>query len=157
MGRRRPVIVHQHVTQNIIAPVRNPVRTADSLASKQHLSFFDLVSEGEIEGFATPSRLGLTPGSAAYRNAALKDVYLNGTSILAAGADVNSPTDADFNFKEVGLQYRLGTQSQTYIPSFLDFEQGDNLDPSANPLSNGATPVATFCLLYTSPSPRDRG
>ena len=140
MGRRRPVIVHQHVTQNIVAPVRNPVRTADSLASKQHLSFFDLVSEGEIEGFATPSRLGLTPGTAAYTNAALKDIYLNGTSVLTAGADVNSPTDGDFNFKEVGLQFRLGTQSQTYIPSFLDFEQADNLNPSVNPLSSGGTP-----------------
>ena len=52
-----------------------PTRTPDTLHSKQFASFLDLVSEGEIEGFATASKEGLTKGTTAYNNAALKDVF----------------------------------------------------------------------------------
>lgn len=146
MGRKRPIIVHQTVVQQVIAPVRNPVRTRDSLASKQFLTFFDLVSEGEIEGFATPSKLGLSATDANYKNAALKDVFLDGTSVLVGSADVAAPTDSDFNFKDVGLQYRFGTQNQSYIPSFLDYEQADNTSASANQLSSGTTPSVSSAV-----------
>ena len=35
-------------------PPRQPTRTPDTLHSKQFATFLDLISEGEIEGFASP-------------------------------------------------------------------------------------------------------
>ena len=43
-----------------------PVRTPDTLHSRQFATFLDLISEGEIEGFASPSKEGLTQGTTAY-------------------------------------------------------------------------------------------
>ena len=63
-----------------------PTRTPDTLHSRQFATFLDLVSEGEIEGFATASKEGLTKGTTAYNNAALKDVFLNNTAVLKSTA-----------------------------------------------------------------------
>ena len=52
-----------------------PTREPDTLHSRQFATFLDLVSEGEIEGFATASKEGRTKGTTAYNNAALKDVF----------------------------------------------------------------------------------
>ena len=49
-----------------------PYRAPDTLHSRQFATVQDLISEGEIEGFATASKAGLTKGSAAYNNATLK-------------------------------------------------------------------------------------
>ena len=53
----------------------SPTRAPDTLNSRQFASIQDLISEGEIEGFATPSKASLTKGTTAYNNAALKDVF----------------------------------------------------------------------------------
>ena len=51
-------------------PPRQPTRTPDTLHSKQFATFLDLISEGEIEGYATASKEGITDRtSAAYVNA----------------------------------------------------------------------------------------
>ena len=63
-------------------PPPQPTRTPDTLHSRQFATFLDLISEGEIEGFATASKEGRTQGTAAYNNAALKDVFLNDTPVL---------------------------------------------------------------------------
>jgi len=64
-------------------PPRQPTRTPDTLHSKQFATFLDLISEGEIEGSASASKEGITDKtSTAYKNAYLKDVFLNDTPIL---------------------------------------------------------------------------
>ena len=95
---------------------RVPIRTDDTLSSTQYATFIDLLSEGEIEGF--PSAAGLTKGTVDYNNAALKDIYLNNIAILSANANIASLQDTDFNFKNVKVDFRYGTQSQSYFPGY---------------------------------------
>ena len=57
-------------------PPPSPTRAPDTLNSRQFATIQDLLSEGEIEGFATPSKAGLTKGTTAYNNAALKDIFV---------------------------------------------------------------------------------
>lgn len=71
---------------------RTPSTAPDSLDSRQYANVIDLISEGEIEG--------LVDG--------LKSIYLNNTPL-------QNP-DGSFNFKDVEVYTRNGTQSQTYIP-----------------------------------------
>ena len=99
-----------------------PTRTPDTLHSKQFASFLDLVSEGEIEGFATASKEGLTKGTTAYNNAALKDVFLNDTAVLQSTASSSSPVTTDFNFQDVAFTPRFGTNNQTHIPGIESSE-----------------------------------
>ena len=60
-----------------------PTRTPDTLHSRQFATILDLISEGEIEGFATASKAGLTKGTTAYNNAALKDIFFKQYSYFA--------------------------------------------------------------------------
>ena len=92
-----------------------PTRTPDTLHSRQFATLMDLISEGEIEGFATASKAGLTKGTTAYNNAALKDVFLNDTAVLQASADNSNPATTDFNFQDVTFDPRFGTSDQTHI------------------------------------------
>ena len=94
----------------------SPTRAPDTLNSRQFASIQDLISEGEIEGFATPSKAGLSKGSTAYNNAALKDIFLNDTPILNASASNTNPQTADFNFQNVEFTPRFGTSNQQHIP-----------------------------------------
>lgn len=70
------------------------VEAPDSLRSKQYARVLDLISEGEIEG--------LVDG--------LKSIYLDGTPLQNA--------DDSFNFQDVVVDSRTGTQTQPYIPGF---------------------------------------
>ena len=99
-----------------------PTRTPDTLHSRQFATFLDLVSEGEIEGFATASKEGLIKGTTAYNNAALKDVFLNNTAVLKSTASSSSPNTTDFNFQNVGFTPRFGTANQTHIPGIESSE-----------------------------------
>tara|TARA_Y100000114_G_scaffold131971_1_gene130490 strand:+ start:3595 stop:6993 length:3399 start_codon:yes stop_codon:yes gene_type:complete len=92
-----------------------PTRTPDNLHSRQFATFLDLISEGEIEGFASASKEGLTKGTAAYNNAALKDVFLNDTPVLQSQANSASPSISDFNFQDVTFNPRFGTADQAKI------------------------------------------
>ena len=98
------------------SPPPQPTREPDTLHSKQFVTFLDLISEGEIEGSASASKEGITDKtSTAYKNAYLKDVFLNDTPILTATASSSSPLDTDFNFKNVTFNSRHGTANQTKI------------------------------------------
>ena len=99
-----------------------PTREPDTLHSRQFATFLDLVSEGEIEGFATASKEGRTKGTTAYNNAALKDVFLNDTPVLRSSADSTNPQTVDFNFQDVKFTPRFGTGSQTKIPGIQSSE-----------------------------------
>ena len=92
---------------------RQPVRTADNLHSRSFATIQDLISEGEIEGFASASKEELTKGTDAYNNASLKDVFLDDTPILEASATSSNPATTDFNFKDVTFKSKFGTADQT--------------------------------------------
>jgi predicted phage tail protein len=96
-------------------PPPPPYRAPDTLHSRSFATVQDLISEGEIEGFATASKAQLTKGTTAYDNASLKDIFLNDTPILDANASNSSPADTDFNFKDVVFKSRFGTSSQTAL------------------------------------------
>ena len=77
---------------------RQPVESPDSLRSISYAKIIDLIGEGEIRG--------LVDG---YRS-----IYLNGTPLQSA--------DGVFNFQNVSVDTRSGTQDQTYIPGFPSVE-----------------------------------
>jgi predicted phage tail protein len=102
---------------------RKAKEAKDNLDSTSYAKIIELLSEGEIEGFATPSRLGLTQGTTEYTNASLKDVFFNKTRLLREGASNTAPQEADFNFSNVTLVPRFGTQAQEYVPGFDAVEE----------------------------------
>ena len=93
-------------------PAPPPYRAPDTLHSRSFATIQDLISEGEIEGFASASKEGLTKGTTAYQNASLKDVFLDDTPILQSSATSASPADGDFNFQDVTFKSEFGTSSQ---------------------------------------------
>ena len=90
-----------------------PSIAKDNLHSKQFATLIDLISEGEIEGFATASKEGRIKGTTAYLNAAKKDIFLDNTPILQANANSANPSNSQFNHKDVGFDVRFGTGNQT--------------------------------------------
>ena len=133
---------------------REPERAEDTLNSKEFATIQDLLSEGEIEGFATPSKKGIPQNDANYKNACLADIFLNNTSVLNVSPDdpnfttkLNNLTDTDFNFEDVSFTPRFGTSNQTPVRN-LD---NANLEKVSNTiLTNSA--VVTTTAPVTSPS-----
>lgn len=143
------------VQQTVVAPTRTPVRDADTLASKQYATFVDLLSEGEIEGF--PSAAAYTRGTDDYNRALLKDVFLNGTQILRQGADPTNPQSADYNFQNVTLQARYGTQAQSYVTGFSDIERESSVQvkvEQATPITRTVTDNTVNAMRVTITVPR---
>lgn len=79
---------------------KSPVEDPNSLRATSTVSVLYLLGEGEIEGTATGD--------------ILRDVYLDETPIKNA--------DGTFNFQNVQLDLRTGTQGQTYMPGFANVE-----------------------------------
>jgi len=134
----------------------SPTRAPDTLNSRQFASIQDLISEGEIEGFATPSKAGLSKGSTAYNNAALKDIFLNDTPILNASASNTSPQTADFNFQNVGFTPRFGTSSQTHVPGIEGSQSTSsvgvtvtNSSPVTRQITNTAVDAAKVTITFS--------
>ena len=96
-----------------------PYRAPDTLNSRQFATILDLISEGEIEGFATPSKEGVVKGTTAYTNASFKDIFLNDTQVLLTSASNTNPSDSEFNFQNVILNTRFGTSNQTKIDGIV--------------------------------------
>ena len=119
----------------------DPKLPSDALSSKQFITIVDVVSEGQIAGFATPHKRGIASTNAAYKTACKTDIFLNKTPILnvASGltdaqflAKVQNPDDTDFNFSDVGFDFRLGTSNQTFIGGIKNIE-------SENPIGTTVT------------------
>jgi predicted phage tail protein len=128
----------------------DPAVTDDVLASKQFQTLVELLGEGEIEGF--PSAAGLTQGTTAYNNAALKDVFLNGTQVLQSTASNTSPTDTDFNFPNVSFEPRFGTSSQTAIQGISEIETENAVGVAvtkASPVSRSITNTSVNAVRVT--------
>ncbi len=98
----------------------DPTIDDDTLNSRQFGTFLELISEGEIEGFATASKEGRTRGTTAYNNAAKKDIFFNDTPILRPNADSANPRNVDFNFRKVRFVPRFGTSNQTKIKGIVN-------------------------------------
>lgn len=71
-----------------------PTEAPDSLRSRQYARVLDMVSEGEIEGLV----------------GGLRGVFLDDTPI--------ENNDGTLNFSGVAVDWRNGTQAQTYLPGF---------------------------------------
>jgi len=101
----------------------NPDLPSGALSSKQFNTIVELLGEGELEGSATASKAGITDKtSTAYFNAFKKDIFLNQTQVLQEAASNTAPSDSDFNFKDVGFDFRLGTANQTFIEGISNIE-----------------------------------
>ena len=75
-----------------------PYEAPNSLSSAQSLKIIDVVSEGEIAGFANG------------QDAPFKSVFLNDTAVQNA--------DGSFNFKGITGFFQRGTPDQSYVPGF---------------------------------------
>ena len=78
----------------------------------------DILAEGQIEGSATASKAGITDKtSTAYKNAFLKDLFLNRTAVLQADADNSNPSDSEFNYPKDRLTFEFqdGTANNTVL------------------------------------------
>ena len=94
----------------------NPDLPSDALSSKQFITIVDVISEGEIAGFATPHKRGIASTNAAYSTAAKTDIFLNKTPVLNIASNLSdaeflakaqNTEDTDFNFNNVGFAFRL--------------------------------------------------
>ena len=111
----------QEFDQNTV--FNNPDLPSGALSSKQFNTVVEIVGEGELEGSATASKAGITDKtSTAYFNGFKKAIFLNGTQVLQEAASNTAPEDSDFNFKDVGFDFRLGTASQTFIDGISNIE-----------------------------------
>ena len=119
----------------------SPTRAPDTLNSRQFATILDLISEGEIEGFATPSKAEITnKTSTEYKNAALKDIFLNDTPILNANVSNTNPATSDFNFQNVGFNFKEGTGNQQHIPGIESSQSTTAVGSSpTNPLGTVAS------------------
>ena len=107
----------------------------------------DVIGEGQIEGSATASKARITDKtSAAFKNAFLKDLFLNKTAVLQADASNTSPIDSDFNYPKDRLTFEFqdGTANNTVL--FAAQQQssevitGDKGQECSFPLGGSATP-----------------
>jgi hypothetical protein len=97
-----------------------PTTEPDSLFSTSYAKLIDLISEGEI--------YGLKDG--------LKSIYVDNTPLQNA--------DGSYNFQNVSVYTRNGTQTQSYIPGF---------DDVANEVSVGVTVKQAFPVVRTIVNP----
>ena len=118
---------------------RKPTREPDTLNSRQFATIQDLLSEGEIEGFATPSKASLTRGTEVYNTASLKDIILSNTPILSSSASNTNPSNSDFNFQNVELTPRFGTASQNHIPGIVGSQSSTSVGVEVTASGGGVT------------------
>jgi predicted phage tail protein len=127
----------------------------DNISSSAYVRIVDLIGEGEMEGF--PSARAYAKGSDTYITAAKKDIYLNGTPILRASADPANPADSDFNFRNVLLNGRFGTQNQTPVPGFNAVENEtsvgvvvENVAPVSREITNDEIDAVRITLAWSA-------
>ena len=125
---------------------REPVRAEDTLNSKEFATIQDLLSEGEIEGFATPSKKGIARNNANYNNACLADIFLDNTAVLnLSPSDPNfttklsSLTDTDFSFEDVTFIPKFGEGNQKPVANL----ENANLQKTSNTVLTNSAVVTT--------------
>ena len=120
---------------------------SDKLKSIDFGIVVDALGEGQIEGSATASKAGITDKtSAAYKNAFLKDLFLNKTAVLQADADNTNPDTSEFNYQKdlIKFEFQDGTANNEIL--FAAFQQssevitGDKGQECTFPVGGSATP-----------------
>ena len=129
---------------------REPVRAEDTLNSKEFATIQDLLSEGEIEGFATPSEKGIARNNANYNNACLADIFLNDTAVLNVSPDdpdfttkLSSLTDSDFSFEDVTFIPKFGEGNQKPVANL----ENANLSKTSNTILTNSAVVTTSSFV----------
>jgi predicted phage tail protein len=129
---------------------REPVRAEDTLNSKEFATIQDLLSEGEIEGFATPSKKGIARNNANYNNACLADIFLNNTAVLNVSPDdtnfttkLSSLTDSDFSFEDVTFIPKFGESNQKPVANL----ENANLQKTSNTILTNSAVVTTSSFV----------
>ena len=119
---------------------------ADKLKSIDFGTIVDVLGEGQIEGSATASKAGLTDKtSTAYKNAFLKDLFLNKTAVLQSDADNSDPDDAEFNYPKdkIRFEFQDGTANNTVLfaadEQSFEIVTGDKGQECAFPEGGSAT------------------
>jgi predicted phage tail protein len=103
-------------SQRII--ISDALLPADKLKSIDFGTIVDVLGEGQIEGSATASKAGITDKtSTAYKNAFLKDLFLNKTAVLQADADNTNPDTSEFNYpsNQLRFEFQDGTANNTVL------------------------------------------
>ena len=125
---------------------REPVRAEDTLNSKEFATIQDLLSEGEIEGFATPSKKGIARNNANYNNACLADIFLDNTAVLNVSPDdpnfttkLSSLTDSDFSFEDVTFIPKFGEGNQKPVANL----ENANLQKTSDTVLTNSAVVTT--------------
>ncbi len=129
---------------------REPVRAEDTLNSKEFATIQDLLSEGEIEGFATPSKKGIARNNANYNNACLADIFLDNTAVLNVSPDdpnfttkLNSLTNTDFSYEDVTFIPRFGEGNQKPVANL----ENANLQKTSNTILTNSAVVTTSSFV----------
>jgi len=99
---------------------RTPVNEEDNLNSVATGKLLDVLSEGEIAGFATPFENDIATTDSTYQTEGQKDIFFNKTPLLKASADSSNVTASDYNFNVDNLttEANEGTASQDTISGF---------------------------------------
>ena len=80
----------------------------DKLKSIDFGTVVDALGEGQIEGSASASKAGITDKTSdAYKNAFLKDLFLNKTAVLQADADNTDPDTSEFNYPKDRIKFEF--------------------------------------------------
>jgi len=136
-------------------PFFPPRELIDALLPKNLLKSIDFgtvvdaLAEGQIEGSATASKARITDKtSTAFKNAFLKDLFLNKTAVLQADASNTSPIDSDFNYptdqNRLIFEFQDGTANNEVL--FAASQQssevitGDKGQECSFPVGGSATP-----------------
>ena len=129
---------------------REPVRAEDTLNSKEFATIQDLLSEGEIEGFATPSKKGIARNNSNYNNACLADIFLDNTAVLNVSPDdpnfttkLNNLTDSDFSFEDVTFIPKFGEGNQKPVANL----ENANLQKTSNTILTNSAVVTTSSFV----------
>ena len=129
---------------------REPVRAKDTLDSKEFATIQDLLSEGEIEGFATPSEKNIARNNANYNNACLADIFLDNTAVLNVSPDdpnfttkLSSLTDTDFSFEDVTFIPKFGEGNQKPVANL----ENANLQKTSNTILTNSAVVTTSSFV----------
>ena len=99
---------------------RTPINEEDNLNSVATGKILDVLSEGEIAGFATPFENDIATTDSNYQIDGQKDIFFNKTQLLKSSADSSNVSASDYNFNVDNLttEANEGTASQDTIAGF---------------------------------------
>ena len=107
----------------------------------------DALAEGQIEGSATASKARITDKtSTAFKNAFLKDLFLNKTAVLQGDASNTNPNDSEFNYQKdkITFEFQDGTANNSVLNAaaqqISEVSTGDKNQECSFPVGGSATP-----------------